>query len=101
LDYRTEPPVPATEPPVPATEPPVPAINLQSFTIYIRNYLYSKQIIEKNVFFYRLFLLRTALEMKTITKVVFLKRLADLRPLLIESQTILAWEPEGSIENSR
>ena len=51
--------------------------------------------------FHRLFLLRTALEVKKISKVVFMKRLADLRPLLVEAHTILGWEPEGSIEHTR
>jgi hypothetical protein len=48
-----------------------------------------------------LFLLRTALETKKILRPAFLKRLSELRPLLMEAATILSWEPQGSIEHAR
>jgi len=49
----------------------------------------------------RLFLLRRSLESGKITKPVFVRKLCNERHLLVESQTILSWEPVGSIEHSR
>lgn len=49
----------------------------------------------------KLFLLRTQLESKEISKSVFVRRLAGFRETLMEAKTILGFEPEGSIEASR
>ena len=48
-----------------------------------------------------LFLLRSKLESKEISKSVFVRRLAGYRETLLEAKTILEFEPEGSIEAAR
>ena len=49
----------------------------------------------------KLFLLRSKLESKEISKSVFVRRLAGFRTILVEAKTILEFEPQGSIEASR
>jgi len=48
-----------------------------------------------------LFLLRSKLESKEISKSTFVRRLAGFRTTLIEAKTILEFEPPGSIEAAR
>ena len=48
-----------------------------------------------------LFLLRSKLESKGISKSTFVRKLAGFRSILDEAKTILGFEPEGSIEESR
>jgi len=49
----------------------------------------------------KLFLLRSKLETKEISKSVFVRRLAGFRTILVEAKTILEFEPQGSIEAAR
>ena len=48
-----------------------------------------------------LFLLRSKLESKQISKSTFVRKLAGFRSSLEEARMILSFEPEGSIESSR
>ena len=48
-----------------------------------------------------LFLLRSKLESKEISKSTFVRRLAGFRTTLVEARTILEFEPPGSIEAAR
>ena len=48
-----------------------------------------------------LFLLRSKLESKEISKSTFVRRLAGMRSSLEEARMILGFEPEGSIESAR